>query len=76
MKVIQIIQKSTGEVHTTISSLEELYKFFQEQAYHDAYQRRTAVESLLTSHNNSGNSMDRNWLAKVVEEIPKRKRRK
>jgi hypothetical protein len=76
MKVIHIVEKLTGNIHTKISSLEELYKFLEEKVYYDAYQRRTAVESLLTSHNNSGMSIDRNWEAKLVDEPIKRKRRK
>ncbi|NDC31338.1 MAG: hypothetical protein EBZ58_10465 [Bacteroidetes bacterium] len=76
MKVIHIIEKSTGIVHTKISSLEELYDFFTLEVFGEAFQRRTAVESLLTSHNNAGNSIDRNWQAKLVEEPIKRKRKK
>ena len=76
MKTIHIIQKSTGQVHTVISSLEELFAFFEAQSFQDDYQRKTAVECLLTSYNGSGMSMDRNWEAKMVEEPTKRKRRK
>ena len=76
MKTIHIIEKSTGNIHTKISSLEELFVFFTTEAFGDDFQRRSAVESLLTSHNNSGNSIDRNWQAKLVEEPTKRKRKK
>ena len=76
IKVIHIIEKITGNIHTKISSLEELFVFFTIEALEDDFQRRSAVESLLTLYNNSGNSIDRNWEAKLVEEPTKRKRKK
>lgn len=61
---IQIIEKSTGVVHTEITTLEQLIKFLEGDAFREDFQRRNALEKLLLSNKSSALSLDFLWEAK------------
>lgn len=63
-KSIQIIEINTGLVHTEISTLEELLEFLRGEVFQEDFQRRFAVEKLL-SRGSTGLSHDLLWKAIV-----------
>jgi hypothetical protein len=65
-KTIQIIEVSTGNIHTEIKTLEQLLFLIKQDQLGEDFQRRDAVEKLLASSRDSALSMNCAWLAKLV----------
>lgn len=73
-KIIQIIEVSTGNIHTEIKTLEQLIFLLKSQLFGEEFQRRDAVEKLLLSNKETALSMNCAWRAKLI--ISKKNERK
>lgn len=65
-KIIQIIEVSTGNVHTEIKTLDQLLNLLKSELFGEDFQRKDSVEKLLSSHKDSALSMNCAWLAKLI----------
>jgi hypothetical protein len=65
-KIIQIIEVSTGNIHTEIKTLEQLISLLKSELFGEDFQRRDAVEKLLVSNKDTALSMNCVWRAKLI----------
>ena len=65
-KIIQIIEVSTGNIHTELKTLEQLISLLKSELFAEEFQRRDAVEKLLASNKDSALSMNCAWRAKLI----------
>lgn len=65
-KIIQIIEVSTGNIHTEIKTLDQLISLLKGEFFGEDFQRKDAVEKLLASSRDTALSMDCAWRAKLI----------
>jgi len=65
-KIIQIIEVSTGNIHTEIKTLDQLISLLKGEFFGEDFQRKDAVEKLLASSRDSALSMNCLWRAKLI----------
>jgi hypothetical protein len=65
-KTIQIIEVSSGIIHTEIKTLDQLISLLKGEFFGEEFQRKDSVEKLLASSRDSALSMNCAWRAKLV----------
>lgn len=65
-KTIQIIEVTTGNIHTEIKTLDQLISLLKGEFFGEDFQRKDAVEKMLASNKDSALSMNCLWRAKLI----------